>query len=448
MVIGEEKPNKHSIRKRQLMGYLNHKEVSEMLGQGVHTSQDAEYLRSPLGEDHPRDLTGRGEPDNGSRARGQELTPFEPEASENLFRAYMREVGRIPLLSGKEERVLAKMIQEGQREFVRRLLKLDLKIDEFDTLIRKDRNVSDESLATIMGALEKLEREEKTSPDKKAFLSEIRERYYRLTRFKGEMLRRNLRLVISIAKGFKHSGISLSDFVQEGNLGLMKAVSKFDYRRGCKFGTYATWWIRQAIQRAIVEKGRTIRVPVHLMEERKKLTETYRRLLEKRERVPQPQEIARKAKVPLKLVYKALFNLPETISLETPVGEYTNLGYFIEDEESPSPFEVMERKEIRQMAERVLSDLPPREAEILRLRFGISGKGEHTLQEIGRKFGISRERVRQLEKKSINRLRHHPKRRLSAHRLKEYCDRPEGIREGHVYVPYRILLKGLPWTNY
>jgi len=448
MAIGEEKPNKHSIRKRQLMGYLNYKEVSEMLGQGAHTSHDAEYLRSPLGEDHPQDLHGRGEPDKGSRARGQELNPFEPEASENLFGAYMREVGRIPLLSGKEERVLAKMIQEGQREFVRRLLKLDLKIDEFDTLIRKDRNVSDESLATIMGALEKLEREEKTSPDKKAFLSEIRERYYRLTRFKGEMLRRNLRLVISIAKGFKHSGISLSDFVQEGNLGLMKAVSKFDYRRGCKFGTYATWWIRQAIQRAIVEKGRTIRVPVHLMEERKKLTETYRRLLEKRERVPQPQEIARKAKVPLKLVYKALFNLPETISLETPVGEYTNLGYFIEDEESPSPFEVMERKEIRQMAERVLSDLPPREAEILRLRFGISGKGEHTLEEIGRKFGISRERVRQLEKKSINRLRHHPKRRLSAHRLKEYCDRPEGIREGHVYVPYRILLKGLPWTNY
>ena len=280
-------------------------------------------------------------------------------------------------------------------------------------LMRKDRSLSDESLATLMGALEKLEREDKISPDKKALLSEIRERYYRLTRLKGEMLRRNLRLVISIAKRFKHSGISLSDLVQEGNLGLMKAVPKFDYRRGCKFGTYATWWIRQAIQRAIVEKGRTIRIPLHLMEERKKLTKTYRRLLEKRERVPRPQEIARKAKVPLEFVHKALFNLPETISLETPVGEDTNLGYFIEDEESPSPFEVMERKEIRQMAERVLSDLPPREAEILRLRFGISGKGEHTLAEIGRKFGISRERVRQLEKKSINRLRH-PKRRLSA----------------------------------
>ena len=149
------------------------------------------------------------------------------------------------------------------------------------------------------------------------------------------------------------------------------------------------------------------------MEERQKLRKTYFKLLEKRGKAPRPEEIARKAKVPLRMVQKALYSIPETISLETPVGEDTNLGYFIEDEESPSPFEEMERKEIRQMAERVLSYLPPREAEILRLRFGISGKGEHTLEEIGRKFGISRERVRQLEKKSINRLRH-PKRRLSA----------------------------------
>jgi len=413
MMIGDEKPHKHSMRKKQLMDSLNYKEVSEMLGQSVHTSQDAEYLRSPLGENHPRDLYERSEPDKGSRDRGQELNPFEPQASENLFRAYMREVGRISLLNENEERALAKEIQKGQRELVHRLLKLDLKIDALNSLTRKDRNLSDESLATIMGFLEKLERKERISPNKKILLSEIRERYYRLTHLKGEMLRRNLRLVISIAKGFRHSNASFSDLVQEGNLGLMKAVSKFDYRRGFKFGTYATWWIRQAIQRAIVEKGRTIRIPVHLMEERKKLTKTYKKLLEKRERIPQPQEIARKAKVPLEFVHKALFNLPETISLETPVGEDTNLGYFIKDEESPSPFEVMERKEIRQMAERVLSDLPPREAEILRLRFGISGKGEHTLEEIGRKFGISRERVRQLEKKSLNRLRH-PKRRLSA----------------------------------
>ena len=405
------KPDKH--REGGLKGSLDHEEVREMLAQNASAFRDKEYPRGFLGDDRPRYLHGRGVLDNRSGTIGQASGPFEPDASENLFRAYMKEVGKIPLLSEEEERALAREIQEGQRELIRRLVQLDLKIDELDMLMRKDRSLSDESLATLMGALEKLEREDKISPDKKALLSEMRERYYRLTRLKGEMLRRNLRLVISIAKGFKHSGISLSDLVQEGNLGLMKAVPKFDYRRGCKFGTYATWWIRQAIQRAIVEKGRTIRVPLHLMEERKKLTETYRRLLEKRERVPRPQEIARKAKVPLEVVHKALFNLPETISLETPVGEDTNLGYFIEDEESPSPFEVMERKEIRQMAERVLSDLPPREAEILRLRFGISGKGEHTLAEIGRKFGISRERVRQLEKKSINRLRH-PKRRLSA----------------------------------
>jgi RNA polymerase primary sigma factor len=374
MVIREKKTDKHSIRKRKFKGSLNQTEVRKMSAQGLYVSHDM---------------------------------------SEHLFRDYAKEVGRIPLLGEEEERMLAKEIQEGESDLVRRLLKLDLRTDELDSLIRKDRSVSDESLATIMGTLERLEKEDMISPSKRAFVAEIRKLYGRLTDLKGEMLRGNLRLVISIAKGFKHSGMSLSDLVQEGNLGLMRAVSKFDYRRGYKFSTYATWWIRQAVWRAVVEKGRTIRVPVHLMEERRKLTKTYTNLLKKRGKPPQPQEIAREAKVPLEVVHKALYSIPETISLETPVGEATNLGYFIEDEKSPSPFDVVERKEIRQMAERVLSDLPPREAEILRLRFGISENGEHTLEEVGKKFGISRERVRQLEKKGINRLRH-PKRRLSA----------------------------------
>ncbi|MFQ5840821.1 MAG: RNA polymerase sigma factor RpoD/SigA [Thermodesulfobacteriota bacterium] len=393
-------------------GSLDHKEVREMLAQGARASRDTKYPGGSLGDDRPLPLHDRGKPNNRSRRSGKASSPFEPDASKKLFRAYVREVGRIPLLNKEEERELAKEIQEGQRELVRRLLKMDLKTDEINSIIRKDRNLSDESLANLLGTLERLEKGNKISPDKRAFLSEVRKRYRRLSRLKGEMLRRNLRLVISIAKGFKYSGIGLSDLIQEGNLGLMKAVSKFDYRRGYKFGTYATWWIRQAIQRAIVEKGRIIRVPVHLVEERQKLRKTYGKLLEERGRVPHPQEIAKKAKVPLGVVHKALFDLPETISLETPVGENTNLAFFIEDENSPSPFEVMKKKEIQQMAEKLLAVLPPREAEILRLRFGIGGYGEHTLEEIGRKFGISRERVRQLEGKGINRLRH-PKRKLS-----------------------------------
>jgi RNA polymerase primary sigma factor len=380
--------NTNKYSEGRFEGFLDHKEVRETLSQGA--------------------------PDNRNRACGQTSSPFEPDTSKNLFRAYLREIGKIPLLSKEEERALAKEIQEGQRELVRRLLKIGLKTDELDFLVRKDRNFSDESLATLMGTLERMEKLNRISQGKRICLSEVRRHYRRLTRLKGEMLSRNLRLVVSIAKGFKHSGISLSDLIQEGNLGLMKAVSKFDYRRGYKFGTYASWWIRQAIQRAVVEKGRTIRVPVHLIEERQKLTKAYGRLLEEKGKAPELQEVAQKANIPLKVAHKALYLLPETISLETPVGENANLGYFIEDEKSPSAFEVMERREMRQMVARVLSGLPPREAEILRLRFGIGGYGEHTLQEIGRKFGISRERVRQLEKKSISRLRH-PNRKLSTH---------------------------------
>jgi RNA polymerase primary sigma factor len=340
---------------------------------------------------------------------GQEAGDPENEASGNILSAYIREVTEIPLLSQEEERTLAKGIQEGQRDLVSRLLKLDLGTDEIDILTRKDQAISDERLAHIMGKLGELGQEKGISPHKVALLSEVRDLYDRLTRLKGEMLRRNLRLVMKIAKEYGYSGMGLSDLVQEGNLGLMRAVTKFDYKRGCRFSTYATWWIRQAILRAIAEKERIIRIPVHLIERRRKLTKTYNNFLRKRGKAPRPEEVAKKAKVPLGAVHKALFSLPETISLEAPVGEDLSLAFLIEDEQSPSPFEAMEREEARQTAEKFLSYLPPREAEIIRLRFGIGGDEEHTLEEIGRKFGISRERVRQLEKRGINRLRHRRK---------------------------------------
>jgi len=357
MVTKRRKAGRRLIRKRKSTAYLNYEMVNERLAKG-------------------------------------------------LLSTYLRELGRIPLLTVEEEKALAKEIQEGQRDLVHRLLKLDLEIDEIDILIRKQRDISDELLAAMVGKLERLEKEDKISPHKMILLSEIRNFYAQLCQLKGEMLKRNLRLVVKIAKEYIYSGISLSDLVQEGNLGLMRAVTKFDYKRGYRFSTYGTWWIRQAILRAIAEKERTIRIPVHVMEKRQRLARTYNSLLKKRRKIPPPEEIAKKARIPLKVVHEALFPLPKTISLETPVGEETSLGYLIEDEESPSPFDVMETKELREMAEKILSDLPPREAEILRLRFGIGGHEEHTLEEIGRKFGISRERVRQLEKKGINRLRY------------------------------------------
>jgi len=398
--------------------YLNGDKCDEVVAQGKSMSENTEYLMTPLGNNHPHTIQQEEGPDNAGVA-----ADFEPKASENLLWVYMREVGRIPLLSGGEERALAEEIQKGQRELVRRLLKLDLKMDEIDKIRRKEQNVSDELIAVIMGTLGKLEEENKISPHKTRVLSEIRNLHDRLSQLKGEMLKRNLRLVIKIAKGCVYSGMSLMDLVQEGNLGLMRAVTKFDYRRGYRFSTYATWWIRQSIQRSIAEKERTIRIPVHLMEKRQRLTKAYSSLLKKQGKTPRPEEIAEKARIPMEVVRKVLFSLPEAISLETPVGEDSSLGYFVEDLTSPTPLEVMERKEVRQMVEKVLSHLPPREADILRLRFGIGGDEEHTLQEIGKKFGISRERVRQLEKKGINRLRR-SKEEFSPPRRKRTVNRP------------------------
>jgi RNA polymerase primary sigma factor len=326
--------------------------------------------------------------------------------AKDLLSTYLKELGRIPLLTVEEEKALAEEIQEGQKDLVHRLLKLDLGIEEIGILTRNQQNISDELTAVIVGKLERLEKENKISSHKMTVLSEIRSLYGRLNQLKGEMVKRNLRLVIKIAKEHMYSGISLSDLVQEGNLGLMRAVTKFDYKRGYRFSTYATWWIRQAILRAIIEKERIIRIPLHLMEKRQKLAKTYGDFLKKQGRIPQPEEVAEKANIPLKVVHQVLFSLPATVSFGTPIGEDSSLEDFIEDQISPSPFEATERKEVKRMAEKVLSHLPPREAEILRLRFGFGEDEEHTLEEIGRRFGISRERVRQLEKKSINWLRY------------------------------------------
>jgi RNA polymerase primary sigma factor len=404
-----EKIHKQLTEERTTTGSLGQGEINEIVPKGTNALENTEYPMSPLEDNRIREA----DPHNGGVDYGQEAGDSENEASGNILSAYIREVTKIPLLSQEEERTLAKGIQEGQRDLVSRLLKLDLGTHEIDILTRKDQAISDERLAHIMGKLGELGRDKRTSPHKVALLSEVRNLYDRLSQLKGEMLRRNLRLVMKIAKEYGYSGMGLSDLVQEGNFGLMRAVTKFDYKRGCRFSTYATWWIRQAILRAIAEKERIIRIPVHLMERRRKVTKTYNNFLRKRGKAPRPEEVAKKAKVPLGAVHKALFSLPETISLEAPVGEDLSLASLIEDEQSPSPFEAMEREEARQTAEKFLSYLPPREAEIIRLRFGIGGDEEHTLEEIGRKFGISRERVRQLEKRGINRLRHRRK-KLSA----------------------------------
>ena len=339
------------IDKGKQRGTLTYNEIMDTL-QGVDLTPDQiDDIYEALA-DNGIDVVGDGseseqvEPVAIEQAGNEEvdldLSVPEGVAIDDPVRMYLKEIGRVPLLTAEEEIELARRIEQGDEEAKRRLAEA------------------------------------------------------------------NLRLVVSIAKKYVGRGMLFLDLIQEGNLGLIKAVEKFDYRKGYKFSTYATWWIRQAITRAIADQARTIRIPVHMVETINKLIRVSRQLLQELGREPTPEEIAEEMDIPVERVREIMKIAQEPVSLETPIGEEedSHLGDFIEDEDAPAPAEAASYLLLKEQLEEVLDTLTPREEKVLRLRFGLDDGRARTLEEVGHVFGVTRERIRQIEAKALRKLRH------------------------------------------
>lgn len=357
----------------------------------------------------------KDEPVDGIASSG--VDPHDPEETTTT---YLREMGRFDLLTPEEEGLYSRTIREGFDAIIR--------------AIREDKSgiIEMENLKNRLDLWEKRDPTLKPKKQQLNFMKEsvaycvteypdIRELFELHTKIeayvrsieiaKDEMIRANLRLVVSIAKRYMHQGLTLADLIQEGNLGLMRAVFRFDYTKGNKFSTYASWWIRQAITRAILDKTRTIRLPVHFLELRSQFFKAFYSLLKELGREPTPVEIAKQTDLPMDKILAILEASREPISLETPIGDDdSTLGDFLENQESVSPYEAVQNRELSSRVKKILCTLSEREEKIIRLRFGIGEKAEYTLEEIGKRFNVSRERIRQIEKKALNRLRHSSRR--------------------------------------
>lgn len=321
-----------------------------------------------------------------------DLSVPEGVSVEDPVRMYLKEIGKVPLLSADEEIELAQNMEDGA-----------VATEKINVLKDRLDGASEEEKAEIKEEIKTLQRDVDKGADAKKRLAEA-----------------NLRLVVSIAKRYVGRGMLFLDLIQEGNLGLIKAVEKFDYKKGYKFSTYATWWIRQAITRAIADQARTIRIPVHMVETINKLIRVSRQLLQELGREPSPEEIAKEMNMPVERVREILKISQEPVSLETPIGEEedSHLGDFIKDDNVPVPADAAAFTLLKEQLEEVLGTLTEREQKVLTLRFGLEDGRARTLEEVGKEFNVTRERIRQIEAKALRKLRHPSRSR----KLKDYLE--------------------------
>jgi RNA polymerase primary sigma factor len=435
LVLPELKENLLKAGKEE--GCISFDDLNELLPDDIKVPNEIESIFNFLGANsieivtveksgEKRTLSGEvwEKTDDSIPDSGQEediiLADDDSHEAEETTTTYLREMGRFDLLTPEEEAKYSKTIRQGFEAIIIAIREDNSGVKEIQ-ILRERIDLWEKRDPTLKPKKQQLNFMRYTVLSAAKKYPEIRELFELQAKLeaysrsievaKDTMIRANLRLVVSIAKRYMHQGLTLADLIQEGNLGLMRAVFRFDYTKGNKFSTYASWWIRQAITRAILDKTRTIRLPVHFLELRSQFFKAFYALFKELGREPTPLEISKATNLPMDKILSILEASREPISLETPVGDDdSTLGDFLENQESQSPYDAVQTRELSGRVNDILETLSEREEKIIRLRFGIGEKAEYTLEEIGKLFNVSRERIRQIEKKALNRLRHSSRR--------------------------------------